>query len=82
MGLPFTQTGAATYYQYFVTTLGDLWANVPTPIQMSDGSQFMVSSVDVSAHFVNGKPIYDVKYNGDAGMWNPDGSPRLPLCPQ
>jgi hypothetical protein len=24
----------------------------------------------------------DVSFNGDAGMWNPDGTPRLHLCGQ
>jgi len=81
MGLSFLQAGVATYYQYFVTTLpGTPWVDVPTSVRTGNGD-FMVFSVGVSAQLVNGTKIYNVSYNGDAGMWNPDGSPRLPLCP-
>jgi len=81
MGLSFLQAGVATYYQYFVTTLpGTPWVDVPTSVRTGNGD-FMVFSVGVSAQWVNGTKIYNVSYNGDAGMWNPDGSPRLPLCP-
>jgi RHS repeat-associated protein len=80
MGLNVFQSGTATLYQYFVTTIaGTPWVGVPTQIVSQDGSQKnMVLSVTVSR--VNG--VNNVSYNGDAGMWNGDGSPRLPICGQ
>jgi hypothetical protein len=76
MGLGPYVSGAATLYQYFLTSVpGTPWVSVPTPVRTASG-QYMVSSVTLSA--ING--IYDVSYNGDAGMWNANGSPRLPLC--
>lgn len=81
-GLASTQVGLRKAYQYFVTSLpGGYWTNVPTFVRTSSGD-YMVFSIDISAQWINGRKIYDVSYNGDAGMWNPDGSPRLPLCNQ
>jgi hypothetical protein len=82
MGFSFLQTGSLKVYQYFVTTLvGTPWINVPTFVRTGSGD-FMVFSIDISGTIVNGRTIFDVRYNGDAGMWNPDGSPRLPICPR
>ena len=80
MGLAWWQASTVIYYQYFVTGVpGTPWANVPTPVRTASGD-FMVFSVAVSGVWANGKKVYNVTYNGDAGMWNPDGTPRLPLC--
>jgi hypothetical protein len=76
MGLSFLQSGSVTLYQYFVTTVaGTPWVDVPTAVQTPAG-QYMVNSVTLSA----GGGRWDASYNGDAGMWNADGSPRLHLC--
>ena len=67
-----------TVYQYFVTTIpGTSWSNVPTAVRGFNGEMNMVFAITLS-----GGPgsRSDVRYNGDAGMWNADGSPRLPLC--
>jgi hypothetical protein len=81
VGLGFLQKGQASTYQYFVTTLpGGSWTNVPTPVHTANGT-FMVFSIVASATYnAKGDKIYNVTYNGDAGMWNADGSPRLPIC--
>lgn len=78
LGLSFWQNGHTfQVYQYFVTTIpGTPWIGVPTPVR-TDTGDIMVFSIVLSA--LNG--VWNVSINGDAGMWNPDGSPRLPLCP-
>ena len=80
VGLGPWETGSVKVYQYFVTSIpGSPWIGIPTFVT-TGGDDFMVFSVDVSANWVNGVKVYDVRYNGDAGMWTQDGSPRLPLC--
>ena len=71
-----------TYYQYFVTSVdGTFWQNVPTPV-FASGVVNPVLSLTISTKYFNGVPRADVSINGDAGMWNPDGTPRLPICTQ
>lgn len=72
--------GGGTLYQYFVTSLpGTPWTNVPTYVQTNSGD-YMVFKITLSKKTFNGIIVNDVSYNGDAGMWNADGTPRLPLC--
>ena len=66
-------------YQYFVTSYGGYWNNVPTYVVSPFGGN-MVFSITMSTKFFNGIRRVDVSINGDAGMWNPDGTPRLYLC--
>ena len=76
-GFPFSFVYSTTVYQYFVTSLpGSLWQNVPTFVRTPFGD-YMVLSITISR---NRDGHSDVSINGDAGLWNPDGTPRLPLC--
>jgi hypothetical protein len=50
-------------------------AFLPTFVQTGAGA-YVVFAITLSS--VNG--VYDVRYNGDAGKWNADGSARLPEC--
>jgi hypothetical protein len=80
MGLGPWAVGAVKAYQYFLTSIpGSVWNNVPTFVRTA-GGDFMVFSLDLSAKWVGSRKVYDVRYNGDDGMWNSDGSARLPLC--
>jgi hypothetical protein len=68
------QVGTFNAYQYFVTTIpGTPWVNVPTEIRSAAGVN-MVLGVTMSHWYEGGKNIFDVKYNGDAGMGG------LPIC--
>ena len=62
--------------QYSVTSYGGDWQNVPTFVRTSAGD-YSVFSIGWTRDS-NNRP--DVSYNGDGGLWNPDGSPRLPKC--
>ena len=67
-----------TYYQYFVTSVkGTFWQNVPMFVLPNADWVF---TIGISTKFFNGVSRADVSINGDAGMWNPDGSARLPIC--
>jgi len=68
-----------TRYQYLVTTIaGTPEVDVPTAAQTQQGAQFMVQAIALS--LTNG--VYNVKHNGDNGMWWADGTPRLRTCGQ
>ena len=82
VGLGMFQTGDFTLYQYFVTTVpGTPWTNYPTPVSTSSGS-FLAFAIHIVGTATLTSSFYDVSYNGDGGMWNKDGTPRLPLCNQ
>lgn len=60
---------------------GTPWTNVPTYVQTNSGN-FMVFQILLSRVMINGALVNNVSYNGDAGMWNANGTPRLPSCNQ